>query len=205
MLLALVSDLREQLGFDDMTDINFAITMALNGAEPQIAALLNTDFPQGTFTDTFYVERPPFQSGGAVSTEFRLRNGLVSALASVVWNPIVTGFSVPASNVDVTSVVQLHQDKGIVKDFTTRYRRVYVQITYTAGFAVDGGNPASYLLSSVPVWLQEAAKLRALLDLADSPALSEANIKLDTQLLGAQFQALLSRHLRYAPVSVLPL
>ena len=34
MLLASMTDIRERLGFDDMTDINFAATMALESTPP---------------------------------------------------------------------------------------------------------------------------------------------------------------------------
>jgi hypothetical protein len=83
-----------------------------------------------------------------------------------------------------------------------------VRITYVAGFDSDpssGAPPIKYLLTQVPAWLQEATKLRTLLALADSPSLSEAAIKLDTKVLTLQLNALLSRHLRYAPLSILPL
>lgn len=205
MLLALVSEIREQLGFDDMTDINFAVMMAMNSVEPQLAATLNTEFDRGTFVDTFYVRAPPFRDGQAVETQFRLRRGLVASLTSVLMNNDVTAFADPASTIDVTAVENLHPDKGIVKDFSTHYVRQYVRITYVAGFDPDPVDPTQYLLSEVPAWLQEAAKLRTLIAIADSAPLSEANIKLDTKALTQQLNALLSRHLRYAPLSIMPL
>ena len=38
MLCASMTDIRERLGFDDMTDINFAATMVLDAATPQSKA-----------------------------------------------------------------------------------------------------------------------------------------------------------------------
>jgi len=50
-----------------------------------------------------------------------------------------------------------------------------------------------------------AATLNALIGMADSPVLSEAQIKLDTKVLGGQYDVLTARHLRFAPISVPPL
>ena len=204
MFLAPVAEIRSQLGFDDMTDINAAIAMALNAAEPQLAAVLNTEFDRGTFVDTFYVSRPPFRDGPAVETEFRLRRGLVVSITSVLLSSDPTVFGVPASVVDITAVANLEADKGVVKDFKTRFERQYVQITYVAGFAA-AVDPLSYDLTQVPAWLQNAAKLKTLMGLADSAVLAEAKITIDTKMLGQQLNSLLSRKLRYAPLSILPL
>jgi hypothetical protein len=206
MLLALPNDVRDQLGFDDMSDIAFAIRMAMDAADPYLQAQLNTDFVQGTYVDTFYVREPPYLDGPAVETQFRLRHGMVSALTSVLTAFTPASFSTQGAQVtNVTANVFLEDDRGIVKDFTTRYVRQFVQITYASGFAPDPNNPASYLISAIPDWLQNACKIKTLIGLVDSPVLSEAQIKLDQNLLGSQLVALLSRKLRYAPMSLLPL
>ena len=154
MLLAQVSDVLSDLGFESMTDITSAATMALDAAEEQLAAALNTEFGQGTFTDTFFIREP---YGDRSSNEFRLSRGFVSSLTSVLVNPdlaSLTGqttqigdwgslveIAPSGGNVDVTAMVQLDSDKGIVKDIQNRYRRHYVQITYQAGFPIDGADP----------------------------------------------------------------
>ena len=153
MLLAQVSDILSDLGFESMTDITSAATMALDAAEEQLAAALNTEFGQATVTDTFFIREPP---GTRSSNEFRLSRGFVSSLTSVLVNPdlaSLTGqttqigdwgslveIAPSGGNVDVTAMVQLDSDKGIVKDIQNRYRHQYIQITYMAGFATD---PAS--------------------------------------------------------------
>ena len=204
MLLASVDAVVRSLGFDPMSDISMSAMQAVDAAEAQLAAILSTEFDAGTFTDTFFVREPPFMSAQAFETEFRLRRGLVTALTSVKANYAIAQFGT-STDVDVTSTVVLHPDKGVVRDFQTRYLCQYVQITYTAGFPVDANNPESYDLTKVPDWLQQAARLNAMIGLADSPALSEAQIKLDTKVLGMQYQALIGRKLRYAPSSLLPL
>ncbi len=207
MLLAAVADIRSQLGFDDMTDVNAAISMAMDAAESMLASRLNTEFGKGTFVDMFYVRSPPFIDGQAVETQFRLRRGLISSLTSVIWSQQLSSFGDTSATTDVTVNAVLHPDKGIVKDFTTRYERTYVQITYVAGFDLDTSvsPPVSYLLTEVPDWLQNAAKLLTLIGLVDAPILSEAGIKLNAKMLTDQFNTLTSIHLRYAPISVLPL
>ena len=67
-----------------MTDINFAITTALDAAESQLEGRLETEFDQGTFIDTFYVREPPYHDGPAFETQFKLRRGLIASLTSVV-------------------------------------------------------------------------------------------------------------------------
>ena len=223
MLLASVNDIVAALGFDQMLDIQNAASMALDAAEAQLMAILDTDFEQGTFVDTFFVHEPPARG----SVEFRLSHGLVSALTSVLGNSDPTTFGsaptvawsagawpfggfVGGQNIDCTANCtpqfdQKSMDRGVVRDFLSKYRQTYVQITYQAGFAVDGTNPASYDLAAVPDWLQQAAKLNALIGLADSPALSEASVKLDVRTLKDQYNALLSRKARYAPLAILPL
>ena len=203
MLLAAVADIRSQLGFDDMTDVNAAISMAMDAAESMLASRLNTEFGKGTFVDMFYVRSPPFIDGQAVETQFRLRRGLISSLTSVIWSQQLSSFGDTSATTDVTVNAVLHPDKGIVKDFTTRYERTYVQLTYVAGFDLDTSvsPPVSYLLTEVPDWLQNAAKLLTLIGLVDAPILSEAGIKLNAKMLTDQFNTLTSIHLRYAPIS----
>jgi hypothetical protein len=217
MLLAQPSDILSDLGFDSMPDILSAATMALDAAEQQLAAALNTDFAQGAFTEMFYIREGHCRS----STEFRLSQGFVSSLtsvkacydlASLTGQPTVIGdfgqlcdLSPGSTPVEVTSMVTLDSDRGVIKDIQNRYRHLYVQIVYQAGFAVDPDNSASYLLTSVPDWLQQAAKLAATLGLADSGPIVEAGLKIDKQLVGQRYTSLISRKMRYAPLAFLPL
>ena len=206
MLLALPSDVVSQLGFDNMADIAFAVQMAMDAAEPYLASQLNTDFGAGSYSDMFYIREPRYRDGSGYSTELRLHQGNITAITSVLVSSDVAGFANGDSAVtDVTANVFVDNDKGIVKDFTTPYARQFIKISYTAGFATDPANPASYLISSIPDWLQNACKLKTLIGLVDSPALSEAQIKLDAKLLQSQLNALLSRKIRYAPIAALPL
>ena len=207
MLLASVDDIRERLGFDEMTDIMFAATMALDSATPQIEAMLNTSFAPGSYVETFFVEKPPYMNRQAFRTKFRLNNGFVT-LTSVKSAYELAAFSEQTPNgsfKDVTGTVIVDTDRGIVDDINNRYTLQYVQIAYTAGFPVDGVNADSYDLTAIPDWLQQAAKLRAMIGMADDAAVSEAGIKLDTKMIWAQFNALVSRKMRYCPTGRMPL
>src|SRR5271166_3079612 len=221
MLLASVSDVLSALGFEGMTDITFAAQQAVDAAEAQLASMLNTEFEAGTYTDMFFVRRPPYEDGPGLKTEFRLRRGFVTALTSMNvnsdvsqltglvsplgdWNPAIQVSPNTGSNINVTAFANLAAEKGMVADYQNRYRNCWVQIVYTAGFPPDPSDNCSYLLSAVPTWLQQAAKLCAILALADSPSLEEAQIKVDKQLIGAQYSALISRKTRYFPNALLP-
>ena len=167
--------------------------------------------------------QPPYRAGGpGFQTQFRLRHGFVTPpLTSILFNPHVSMLTGQASqlgswppvlntpsgraNIDVTASVHLDAEKGLVTDFTNRYASQYVMVVYTAGFATDPSTPGSYLISTVPDWLQQAAKLCAMLALADCPSLSEAQIKIDKQLVGMQYTALMSRKARYFPNALLPI
>ena len=169
--------------------------------------MLNTSFAQGSYIETFFVEKPPYMDRQAFRTKFRLNNGFVT-LTSVKSAYELAAFSQQTPNgnfKDVTNTVMVDTDRGIVDDINNRYERQFVQIAYTAGFPVDGTNPDSYDLTAIPDWLQQAAKLRAMIGMADDAAVSEAGIKLDTKMIWAQFNALVSRKMRYAPTAKMPL
>jgi hypothetical protein len=222
MLLAQVSDILSDLGFDAMTDITFAAVQALDAAEQQLAAAMDTEFEQGTFTDTFFVTEPRYRQGRVFQTEFRLNRAFVTSLTSIYanssidalygtasplgsWSNPVVGTPTPDTTPDLSAFVTLEAEKGVIRDIRNPYRNQYVQITYTAGFPVDPSLPNSYLISAVPTWLQQAAKIAAMIALSDSPSLTEADIKVDTKLLGLTLNSLLGRKMRYAPMSILPI
>lgn len=194
MLLASVADIRNELGFDDMTNINAAISSALNAAEPQLASGLNTRFAREEVTDTFWVREPTVVDGQHVKTEFWLSRGFL------VSDPTPSG--VPF-NLD--GALKVDREKGVICDWSTRYSNNHVSFTYRAGFEADATNPGSYKLDQVPGWLKEAAKLLALIHLSNSPSITEAGIKIDVDVLRSQLGSLMEQHIRYAPLALYPL
>lgn len=204
MFLADIDGIREQLGFDQMVDIDNAIEAALNSATAQLAGLLQTSFDEEDMQDVFWVEKPPIQQGPHRMTEFRLSRGFVSSLSAATRTE-VEGLFQDEQPSDVLAAIKLDRDKGHARDWTTWYNRNYVTFAYRSGFPRDAANPASYDLSAVPTWLQEAAKLNTLILMADHPTLTEAQIKLDTSMLAAQLDAMLTPKLRYTPTALMPL
>lgn len=204
MLLASVPSIRKSLGFDDMTDINAAITSALHAAEAQIAALLSTSFGREQMVDKFWVYEPPFVQGSHTETKFRLSRGLISDVSSIMMSNAPTMFTNPDAQ-DISDRVTVDTQRGIATDVTTYYAEQYVEIRYTAGFDVDANDPESYNLDQVPAWLQQAATLKTLILVADAPALTEAGVKIDKQMLDQQYALTVNRYVRYAPTALLPM
>lgn len=203
MLLASVEAIRTQLGFDDMTDINEAIKFALHSAEAQLSSALMTDFDRATVTDTFYVDEPSFQQGAHAHTEFRLSRGLVKEVLSarLVTTPLQFGSS--QDEIDTLGRLELHRDKGVIIDYQSRYRRQYIRFTYTCGYEVSESDPESY--ENVPSWLREAAKVQAVMLLANAAPVTEAAIQIDKTMLEGQLSAMLRNKIRYTPCALLPI
>lgn len=198
MLLTSVQEIREELGFDDMPDINNAITMALNASESLLGSTLGTTFERKSLSDTFWVSSPSFRQASWNKTEFLLSAGFL------VGSPTVTS----ANLGDISSAFKFDIEKGIGRDWVTRYDGDTVTIEYVCGFETEvfGDPPAptgSYVLSQVPDWLKQAAKVKTLLLLAKFPAITEAGIELDTKVLDQQYAALVNSHIRYAPAALL--
>lgn len=190
MLLYSVSALRDELGFDNLTDITTGIADALHTAEALLGATLRTSFDAKVgVVDTFAVADPTLIRAGIPQTEFLLSNGFVTG------SPTLSGGVISA----------IDTDKGIIRDWVTYYTNTLVTVTYNCGFAVAGDDPTSYDLTQVPKWLQQAAKLKALMLLAKHPSITEAQIQLDTSVLDQQYAALVNRHIRYCPLGILPL
>jgi hypothetical protein len=212
MYLASVADLRSQLGFDDMTDINTAIGDALDAAEVQLQSILRTEFRQATLTDQFYIQETP-RLGRAVKTELLLTRGFLQAQpTSIIVNEISPIFLTAFDEVQAmyggqagplpNFIFGMELGHGI--DTTNWYNSTYINVTYTAGFPPDTNTPDSYLISSVPQWLQQGAKLLALMLLADAAPVTEAGIVIDKKMTEQQARLLLQRKIRYKPNALDP-
>jgi len=212
MYLASVSDLRSQLGFDDMTDINAAIGDALDAAEMQVASILRTEFNQVNVMDTFFISDTR-RIGRAVKTEILLTRGfLQSQPTSVITNQIspifLTAFDEVQSQYGGTGgpipnfIFDL--EKGHAIDSTNYYESTYINVSYTAGFPFDPTTPDSYLISAIPQWLQTGVKLVALLLLADSAVVTETGIVIDKKMTERQADLVLQKKIRYKPNALDP-
>ena len=212
MMLTSPGVIREFLGFDDMLDITRAIEAALESVTVTLAARLNTSFDRATATDVFYVEAPIRHVGLFRQTEFRLSRGFIQSLDSWNYASEFAHFGTSES-MDASSAVAFDSEKGIVRDLTTEYTMKFVRGSYTYGFEVDADDSNLYDLTQVPLWLQEAAKLSALVYLNNNPSLraieesgatSTNDAKASIEALGMQLKYNLSEHARYAPLAQLP-
>lgn len=204
-MLASITDIRDQLGFDDMTDINDALTSAMVAATTWLQSKLNTRFDAGNQTDLFFMREASYIVGSSAQSEFRLRFGFIQSVSRIVTFQSPTDFDVATAYVDIAPVMQVHYEKGKLVDFTTRYANTYIRVDYAYGWAADGTDADLYDQSKVPDWLKEAARLKTLMSLNNYPSMQEANITLDPKTLGSQLHDLLSQHLRYMPASNLPI
>lgn len=187
MFLTSVANVRTQLGFDDMDDINLAIESALHSAEFQISGMLNTSLRSGSSVDSFYLYEPTFRQGTYFRSEVRLRHGFIrdttTNFGSFTWDT----------------------EKGVGFDTSYRFDVETLEVTYDYGFEADESNPDSFDLSVVPSWLQEAGRICTLINLADNPSLTKAEVKLDKEQLRRSLRGTLALHLRYAPTAILPI
>lgn len=203
MLLTSVSFIREQLGFDDMTDINAAITAALHSAEPYLVSRMNmVGFARETATDTFFVDSPTFKKLPMVNTVMRLRNGLLTEVHSMTRSGGVVDGDPVSVHVDG---VHVDKAKGLISDMVHDYSREFVRVTYTYGFEADSDNASSYDLTQVPSWLQEAAKVQTLILLKGHPSLEDSKVAIDATGLKRQLDVMMANFIRYAPTSIGPL
>lgn len=204
MLLASVTEVRDDLGFDDMTDITYAITEAMHAAEVTLGTLLNTSFERADHVDLFWAAEPGFSQPPHHETQLRLRHGFV------LGDPVVKRASAPSlfddPGVTLMTGLLVDRDKGTVKDVGTRFSNDYLQVAYTAGFeAQEGENADSYKLDQVPLWLQKAAKLLTKIAIVKHPSMENAGVELDAKALREEYATLVNGRVRYAPVALLPL
>jgi hypothetical protein len=203
MLLASVSEIREALGFEDMPDITDAITQALHTATEVLSSRLGTAFDKVTASDHYFVEKPSRQIGPLNSTEFRLGRGFVTITSmqrGKTFSALGTSDAVEYLNAVLPKPVL-----GVVLDPQTVYDQDFVRITYSAGFDESQNDPGTFDLSQVPGWLQELAKLQAMVLVAGSAPIKQAGLELDTKTLSMRFEAGVSGRIRYTPAALLAL
>lgn len=206
MKLASVDEIRSELGFDDMEDINAVISESLHAATIQLESILSTTFAAGSATDAFFVPEPGYSTafGGVNITEFRLTKGFLTAFnGGVIFDTYAQVVAAtPQSSITVSDGLKVDFERGVVTDPSTAYHNQFVTFSYTHGFDVDPADPDCYDLTQVPFWLRMAAKARAKYLVKDSPPVKEANIELDPKILDQEFRNLVGIHLRYTPMAI---
>ena len=158
-------------------------------------------FARTAVTDTFFVPRPGYEDGRHVQTEFRLSRGLV------VPTPVaIRAYDPQLIDTDGRAVEGVHYDldKGIGRDWLTHYEGEYVRFSYEAGFEV-GAEPQSSSSPRCRTGCRRPQSCWRCCTLPNSPTLTEANVMLEKMMLSTQLKALLSGHIRYAPMALLPM
>ena len=203
MRLVSYTEVRDELGMDNVTEYNNAIMAALDAATVSLAATLRTGFDRVSGTDDFHVTNPNQQY-------MALRAGFVDptvTITSVYARTRAELWSAPQT----TSVVLADPEKGVIL-FTgapgdasyfwgeiPRADLRYMRIGYTAGWAPDGTDATLYDQTKVPAWLKVAAKMYAKIVLSNHPAFADSKSTTDSKMLNDSVSLTLAGHVRYLP------
>lgn len=206
MLLTPVSKIREVYSFGDLEDSNKAFEAALHAAEPYLSARMRQNsFARLAVTDTYYVDEPTLVQGSALyKTEFFLSRGFLAQMSAMHRSANPTTLDLAGQFNPVTPTL-IEMERGVVRDLSWYYNGEFVSINYICGFEADSTDPKMYKQDQVPEWLKEAAVTYAMIFLAGSPTLKEAEIKVDTKALTRTLDHVIAQHQRYAPGALLPL
>jgi len=217
-VLRSVADLRGDLGYDDIKDINTSLASAIRTATESLASRLRDKFTRVTVVDEFYCEESLRSGRGRVVQHFKLSRGNVDSGETInvfiangaqkVNDPTGTRIDLQdTGGGDNDNFTRFNYEKGelIVSDYQLGGQ--YVRVEYTAGFTDDGGNPAVY--QNTPQWLQELATLevsRRLDQMNNFPRASRRTEeeRQDTQNIEAQLGDIILGHARYMPLAIKP-
>lgn len=221
MKLVPVATIRQALGFEDMADINLAITSIMSAVTASMEMALDTSFDRAMATDLFYVSPHHGPDGnGHVQTLLRLRNGFIVPQTISVQSG-ATVYALDDDPITITNMnVRSYRDveKGLLFDAKTLYtgghrslRSIdfmggpYIRVTYSYGFDVDDTDPDLFDQDQVPNWLKEAAAIQARIFLADHSILKNNEATYDTNFLKQALKALMLSHLRFGSGSIVPM
>jgi len=183
VLLQSVANIRTGLGYETSTDVDAALTSALERATAELRGLLRSDFTRGVATDTFMVRNITIGSGAQAVGKLKLSRGFVdegetiSMIASETLKGLDTADSyvnlranVDNENFDHMLMEDAERGRILIGDFSFLGRQTnYVRVSYTCGYTT-GGNPAVY--KSIPEWLVSLAEIKAELASFMNPSLN---------------------------------
>jgi hypothetical protein len=218
-ILRSVADIRADLGYDDIRDVNESLESALRTATESLASRLRDDFTRATVVDEFYVETSLQSGKGRVVQFFKLCRGNVDSGETInvyVANSFqkvndATAASVRVDLQDVngsgSNFVRFNHEKGEMNISDYAMGGLYCRVEYTAGFLTDGGNPAVY--QGTPQWLKELATLevsRRLDQMNNFPRATRRTEeeRQDTANIEAQLGDIILGHARYMPMAIKP-
>ncbi|MBS7812354.1 hypothetical protein [Roseococcus pinisoli] len=186
------ASVRADLGMDAITDYVIATEAAILAATTQLSARLRTPIDRATHEDTFEVATWDDRR------QFRLSAGFITEPPVVFWGASADAFE--ASPLEDRRPWIWDLERGIGMRTTRPSPGVY-RFVYDAGFvAADAGTPQT----GIPPWLAEAASMLARILMTNNPALKEAGIANNNEVLERALADTLAQKARYAPSSILP-
>jgi len=218
-VLRSVADLRGDLGYDDIKDVNESLESAIRTATESLASRLRDNFTRVTVVDEYYVDTSLQTGKGRVVQFFKLSRGNVDSGETInvfVANSFqkVNDATADSVRVDLQDVngsgdnfVRFNHERGEMNVSDYAMGGLYVRVEYTAGFVTDGGSPEIY--EGIPQWLSELATLevsRRLDQMNNFPRASRRTEeeRQDTQNIEAQLGDIILGHARYMPMAVKP-
>lgn len=164
-------------GLSDNTDVHLSINSALESASLYAESVLDSTFVRETKTDTFWVNSLEVPFDG----EFiflRLSKAFVDVGQTILVEHSSTfdTFDTNKTTLVATRYV-IDAVKGIVKIIGASLDKVYIKVTYTAGFNVDATITDMYKQSEVPAWLRDVAVVYSLIQMGQSITISPGEPK----------------------------
>jgi len=207
-----VANVRDRMYLPNATDVNTAISDAIETVTDTLESLLRTKFGAASITDTFRV-RFGVWSPGHPRCRLLLTRGFMSALTvpSIKTAQTISLFNASQeytfTTANLADWVIYDYERGVVDIVDTDLSDYYVRVTYDAGFNLDGGDPTQYDQTELPSWLVQAAELATIIELAGNPAVAISNPENapDVSALRMELTRVLGRHIRYVPTAITPI
>ncbi len=223
-LLREVDEFIDEMNFKrDEDDLRNAVLTALRSATQKSASAVRTDFLRATVVDTFFVRRSMdfgivgrsrtgdarFGDGrvlrgfGASETAFMLSQGFVDSAQTITVFGAQRHQALPLADerTDLTSpdnFTLFQYDEGIMRVLDFGLHNSYVQVSYTAGFTVEDGDPPVF--QSVPLWLREICTLKTQMLLNNNPVVREQPLPAEiVSEIKGQVDEVIQDHARYLP------
>ncbi len=208
MYLIKTQDALGRLDFDNTPAIQSAVDNSVAHATEELAGVLRTEFDRVTVTDLFYNVQS-FREGVAFSTRLRLNRGFLDLGQTYTIRAAATRLKLPLSTAkdlrdepdgsgDDLTIVDAEKGLVVIRDIDLS--NFYIEVGYTAGFALDSDEALLFDQDVVPGWLQEAAFIHTNILVRHHPVLAShfEGDSTTTELVLAKDRAIQTR-IRYHP------
>lgn len=214
MHLVALEEVRASIGFDDITDVNLALTRALNAATVSLEAKIRTKFALNeNVVDVFFLpsvlrnsspQQPSsyFEVGaGTYMATLKLSQGFLTHIPVLTYSPTLSGLRDDPPTIEEEHLL-VDKEAGVIRVSGLDLSRMYVEVGYSAGFSAKAA-PNDHIFDEVPTWLSEAAALSSIISLdAYNPTLRHDD-RVEAQAAGrelhTQLETLIEKYIRYFP------